>query len=42
LQDRGDIGVGVAGMNDDWEPALPGGRDVGAENPCGNVRGVLS
>jgi len=42
LQDRGDIGVGVAGMNDDWEPALPGGRDVGAETRAAMSRGVLS
>src|SRR5450759_4382274 len=37
LQDRANVRVRVAGMNDDWEPAFTGCRDMGAENPCGNV-----
>ena len=36
-QDRGDIGVGVTRMDDDGQPALPGGRDMGAENPRGDI-----
>jgi hypothetical protein len=37
LQDRSDIFVRVSGVNDDWETGLPGGRNMGAENPCANV-----
>ena len=42
LYDRGDIGIRVAGMNDNRQPALPGGRDMGAETFAATARGVLS
>src|ERR1700731_1499129 len=41
LQDRGEVGVRVAGMNDDGQPAVPGGGDMGAENSRGNVTRCL-
>src|SRR5438132_1156405 len=33
LQDAGDLGIRLAGMNDQWQPARPGRRDVGPEDP---------
>src|SRR5450631_3509777 len=42
LQDRRDIGICVTRMDDDRQAALPGSRDMGAENPLGDVtRGLV-
>ena len=42
LQDRGDILIRIAGMDDERQSALPRGRDMGAKDPCSDVtRGAI-
>ena len=41
-QDRGAIGVGVAGVDDERQAALARGGDMGAEHRAARLRGAWS